>query len=817
MQHVGRALRVFSLASTGRWFTVAFLALGLQAGACDCGPEPTVPVDETCRFNSECPSGQECDPDSHQCVTATSGYCDVDADCQVYGADLYCETDIHLCVSHHQCGPDNPCPEADQECQVDENTGFRVCVYPGCDDDSECLIELADSCEAGTRARCILRACVCQDACGGPCGDERLCCADTETPTCIDDPGLCSAMTCEPGFVAQSVQAVEWSVDDCGYAGEQCDCQELPLLPLGDIGDPSVLAARSDGSVVVAAYNFGFDNDPNWPEQRYGDLMFGEVASDGQISWQTVDGVPTEPVVAGPSGPRAGVSEPGDDVGRALDLVVDSADGAHIAYWDRSHGALKYARVEADGSIVILTVDDQGDTGRAPAIALDPANDAPRISYFSRRVELADHAEAQLKIAVAAIPLPLQPSQFALHVVARQDLREVPCQGVCPDTYVCQDAPEGSVDFCVVETQDCGGCEAPQVCVSGSCVDVIETPIIDIIPPGVGLFSDLTVRGDGQLVIVAYDSFHGDLLAYRPSDGANILESGASFVGSLLDGDQPSLDPHDVGAHVQIAVSGTTLHLVYNDDSERSIVSASVDADLNLTDRQVLDDGRRPGPAGAWDQHPLSEPVIAMSPSGERSVLYQDGTVQSLWRCVAAAGETFNGCQWLRGGEPGAQYPGSYGFANNLVYLPGRDAPMISTYRFVPVAGGAYRNGIVFIDYPQVVACAPDLYEPNDSQAQAAGYPNASLPGRICVDDQDWFVVPVLAGDNLRARIGFAHAQGDLDIALYDANGTLLLDSTSGSDDEQIDYQSSTAQNLALRIFGFDGASNSYILGIDLY
>ncbi|MFH1812306.1 MAG: PPC domain-containing protein [Pseudomonadota bacterium] len=794
--------------------------LSLPAVGCDCNPAPTKTTDKTCTFNSDCPRGQECDPERKVCVTATSGYCDADEDCDIYGVDLYCETQVHLCVSRHECEEAGDCPQQGMECQVDDSTGFRVCIFPGCEGDAECETELAGQCGAGTRARCVLRECICQDACGGDCGSNRVCCADTDAPSCIDQPAHCANQSCEPGYVSQADVEQPWSVDDCGYNGDQCSCRELPHLPLGDIGDPSVLRLRSDGSPVLVGHAFGYDHDATYDEGRYGDLALGTVDPLGVVSWRFIDGVPAGPIEAGPTGPRGGVKAPGDDVARQLDMVLDATDRVHVAYWDRSNSALRYARIAADGSaVVVVVVDDEGDTGLAPSIVLDPVNGAPRIGYFTRRVDLnPSGAEARLRVAVAAVPDPTTPSNFALHTAAVVDLTTLPCEGVCPDGELCQDLADPQIDRCVPEGTGCPTCGDAQGCIAGSCQAVIPVPLAEIVPPGIGLFTRILAWPGGDVFVLAYDSVAGDLVLATPRSGANLLQSGASFDLGRLDGATPANAPPDVGRHIEAVVdaSGTLAHLTYVDDTARGIVYAQLTSRGVLQGRVVVDSARRPGPFGALDQHMLEDPAIAVSASGERLIVYQDATSGALWRCLAAAGDSFAGCEWVAGGEPGAGYRGSYGFSSSAAYDPGRGVPVFSTYRFVPRLDAAYLNGVVLFNHPAASACLEDSYEPNDTSAAATVHALAAMPGRICAGNEDWFSLTLSAGQTAIVRLGSRYSLGDLDLYLVDGTGTELERSFTTRDVESIDFTATAAGTYYLRVAGFNGAATSYILGADI-
>lgn len=72
--------------------------------------------------------------------------------------------------------------------------------------------------------------------------------------------------------------------------------------------------------------------------------------------------------------------------------------------------------------------------------------------------------------------------------------------------------------------------------------------------------------------------------------------------------------------------------------------------------------------------------------------------------------------------------------------------------------------------------CRNDEYEPNDEAHQATKLDAPSLAGLvICPDDVDWFEIPVSAGQGISVAL-LQDEIGNLELALYDADGTTLLD-----------------------------------------
>ena len=99
-------------------------------------------------------------------------------------------------------------------------------------------------------------------------------------------------------------------------------------------------------------------------------------------------------------------------------------------------------------------------------------------------------------------------------------------------------------------------------------------------------------------------------------------------------------------------------------------------------------------------------------------------------------------------------------------------------------------------------ACT-DAMEPNDDRTTAVAATGTVTGLQICAADEDWFKVP--AGV---VRIQFVHANGDLDLAAYDANGTRVAVSESTADSEQVTVPAGGS----VRVYGYNGARNAYTL-----
>ena len=67
-------------------------------------------------------------------------------------------------------------------------------------------------------------------------------------------------------------------------------------------------------------------------------------------------------------------------------------------------------------------------------------------------------------------------------------------------------------------------------------------------------------------------------------------------------------------------------------------------------------------------------------------------------------------------------------------------------------------------------------------------------------------------GADITAEAVFTHANGDIDIALYDPAGAAVASGTSTTDNETIVHTALATGTYAVRVIGFSGAENSYDL-----
>ncbi len=125
--------------------------------------------------------------------------------------------------------------------------------------------------------------------------------------------------------------------------------------------------------------------------------------------------------------------------------------------------------------------------------------------------------------------------------------------------------------------------------------------------------------------------------------------------------------------------------------------------------------------------------------------------------------------------------------------------------------------------------CSDDDNEEDDDATQArtidlTGAAVSFVGQQICADDQDWYEVPLIAGQLISVDLTFVQvANGDLDIHLFDSDSVDLTPCTiansaecdaengqSGTDNESAIFAAPSSGIFYIVIQGFDGDSNSY-------
>lgn len=471
------------------------------------------------------------------------------------------------------------------------------------------------------------QGCECSSPMHPPCNDMcfpaapptmtagAICCEATDECASYDVDALCN-----PGFTCPIANV---TVD--GMCEVSCtECMRKPPLEPGQLATDLDLVVTDGGETYVSGYSPGVP-----PSTRYGDLVLGEIGAGGAVTWEIVDGAPSSPVTNDPDGWRDGVSAPGDDVGRWTS-IADSGSSLVIAYYDRTHGALRVA-IGAPGAWSTHTVDDAGDAGRyASMVLLDDGT--PAIAYM--RIEPATDGSGRLRssvqVAVASGASPGDTTDWTITEVASADMACRP--DFCGTGQTCLES-----GACVVPTSDCSAaCGSGQACFMGSCQATLAPGYVEDLPPAYGLFANLARTPGGGLAAVWYDRGQGNVW------GAELPSIGGTWGAPILiDGymrGDPDVGDSGIGASLFVDTAGTW-HVTYVDGAEETLRYASVAAGA-VTAREIVDTGATDGSMPHADgRHVIGDDSsVVVTDGGEIRVTYQDATSQHLMLARRPAG-----------------------------------------------------------------------------------------------------------------------------------------------------------------------------------
>ena len=424
--------------------------------------------------------------------------------------------------------------------------------------------------------------------------------------------------------------------DDCAKmacaAGQIPQCQSnmclcTPDVPAGDIGRFASMTLIGP-QAYVAAYN-----------NMYGDLMIGHLTPPGVVTdWDYVDGVPDEAPTYANSHVRGGVQSKGDDVGRYTSIQSTPQGEPIIAYYDKTHGALKFASfgvirwrshtVDKGTGVPEGTGDD---VGRWASMSLDTQG-RPGIAYFAKAVNgtKSGMPEGQLRFAQAKVPDPQMAEDWDVTVL---DTEVLPGSSMAPPGD--GGAPDGGAPT--------GGGD-------------------ELLPEGTGLMAALARKLDGTPAVAYYDRTRGNLKYVEYSS-----QQGKWGTPVILDGEAPNgKDTADVGLYPSLTFDEKEVgNISYEDATHDNLLFVNTATKTP----EVVDDGYRP--ADEMTQDGLASPVFHLvgdsssvaTTSGVVAIAYQDSTTLQLR--LAQKGQDG---KWQLQTVAGHMMPfkGAYGFYANL-------------------------------------------------------------------------------------------------------------------------------------------------------
>lgn len=454
------------------------------------------------------------------------------------------------------------------------------------------------------------------------------CGCDNKNQCKIDDD--CAKMMCDPGEVPACM-------------GNQCGC--VPDVSPGDVGRFSSMALIG-ADAYVAAYN-----------NTYGDLMIGHITPPGVVSgWDFVDGVPDEPPDVTNSHNRGGIMDKGDDVGRYTSIAASADNEPIIAYYDKTHGALKLAsfgaiRWHTHTVDVGVGAPDAGgdDVGRWTSMTVGP-DGKPAIAY-SAWVQngVSGMPESQLRWAQATTTTPTAASDWTITVL---DSRLASSNG----------APPGDM-----------GAPGPDMAMAPP--DMAGTTPPDVLlPEGIALMAAAARKADGSPGVVYYDRTRGNLRLIEWNGSTSAWNKPV-----VLDGeDAMGNDLGDVGLYASLTYDAMGVgHISYENATKDSLFYLNTMTKMP----EVVDDGYHPKDEQTQDGidspvwHLVGDSSSIQEASGTVVIAYQDSTVLMLRLAVKGSDG-----KWTKQYIAGHAMPfmGSYGFYANLKMAGGQG--VVSTY-----------------------------------------------------------------------------------------------------------------------------------------
>jgi hypothetical protein len=135
--------------------------------------------------------------------------------------------------------------------------------------------------------------------------------------------------------------------------------------------------------------------------------------------------------------------------------------------------------------------------------------------------------------------------------------------------------------------------------------------------------------------------------------------------------------------------------------------------------------------------------------------------------------------------------------------------------------GDRYSLSVSLTNQPPAAQCAPDAYDPNDSQATAAPIAPGTYDNlTVCTQEDDYFAVQVHAGDTISVSLSFSNAEGDIDLGLLDGTGTLVAISDGTTNTESVSYTAATDDIYAVHVYLYQDLGttpgNGYSMTVDV-
>jgi len=450
----------------------------------------------------------------------------------------------------------------------------------------------------------------CDGACMATPTDGQFCCADTNM--CVAYP---ADADCDPGFTCPPA-----SIELMGCEVHCASCMEKPPLTPGQLAVHLDMVLDDTGSAILSGYAPG-----NAPTRFYGDLVVGEYdAASENVDWVIVDGAPSTPITAGPSGWRGGVTAPGPDVGRFTSIARSSEGTLYVSYYDADDGDLKMA-IRSGSSWTTQVVDASGDAGRYSSLLLG-AGGVPIVAYLRIEPPAANGKPTSgVYVAQAANAAPGDPTEWTITEVTSGEMMCRP--QFCGSGQRCLENGE-----CVTPSTDCTACADTEACVAGACAAALADPWVEDMPPAIGLHVSLARTAAG-LGLVYYDRNAGNL--------QGVSNDGTAWAAPfLIDGyaaGSPFIGDSGIGASLFVDATGKW-HVSYVDGAEEQLKYARISG-TTVEVKELVDDGATDGTTPNPDGRHIvgDDSSVVVTDGGEVRIAYQDATSQRVMFATRAA------------------------------------------------------------------------------------------------------------------------------------------------------------------------------------
>lgn len=449
-------------------------------------------------------------------------------------------------------------------------------------------------------------------------------------------------------------------------------------LKPGLIGAYSSVAA-SGSDIWVAGYSEA-DWDNGFP---YGDLVVGKW--DGaKVAWAQVDGVPVEPLPDSTQydvkGFRGGQTEPGDDVGLWTSIAVGADGNPAVAYYDRTHKALKFAMFDGSAwSSHTVETKASSDIGRyAKLLALGS-------QYVIAYQSIEPGGTNGALISKVRVATSSKPAAGAWTFEDAAVSMTTPCAAAfCGSGKVCV----ADTLVCTATASGCSpACASGKACVAGACADILDASKLYAYPDAIGGYISVSPDKQGGFGIAYYDRTKGNLMTAAKAMGkwGTLLIDGQDAMGN---------DTGDVGIGASLFIDdGGDWHITYANGFTEALQYVKLAKGTMIGTPEIVDDGLALGGMQFTDgQHLVGDDShVHVLSGGEVHVTYQDATAGTLHYAVgapAAGGHTWTVKSMTQDGFAGA-------FSNILV--ANGQLQLVNWWR----VGGASVNGDVRILPPK--------------------------------------------------------------------------------------------------------------------